>query len=155
MRLRATLGVLALASALGAQDVELAGTFHDETARIERKLRAQDDPTTLVRDLRDRKVTPEAIEAVKAVYPALYEDIRKRLGAEVARLESKGKRLPYVDRVNTSLVLGEPVDHTMIPSVLRAIQAGYAAQVPQDKPNRAPNIAAAFETESAKVARGG
>lgn len=119
------------------------------------RLRAVENPTSILDDLADGNLTPEAVEAVKSVYPETFADIQARVMQRLAKLESQGKRPAYAERVQLGLVLGIPTDPLMTPDMLRAIQGQYAATPGAERagmatpqPQKAPNFAASFRSGS-------
>ncbi len=60
------------------------------------------------------------VNALKAVYPSHYEDVRKQCLDHMALLQH---RLPYVKRLNLSILLDVPVDPALTPEALSVYQA--------------------------------
>jgi len=122
------------------------------------RLKAIESPTSILDDLAAGKLTPEAVDAVRSVYPETYADIQGKVLEQLASLESKGKRPSYAQRIQLGLVLGIPTDPMLDPATLRAVQGQYQAQPNQVRegavtpaPGRAPNIAKAFQSGSEEL----
>ena len=96
----------------------------EEMDRFLRIARAVDDPGSVLDDLRSRRLTPEAIDAVRAVYPALY----RQIVATVMREMAEGEHRPsYQDRLQLGVLLGIPTDPSLAPESLRILQQAHEA----------------------------
>lgn len=122
------------------------------------KLRAVENPATILDDIAAGKLTVEAVDAVRTVYPETFRDIQAQMVDRLAKLQAKGKAPAYAQRIQLGLLLGIPSDPTMTPEVMQAVQGSYAAQPnavregaagpsPQ-RGQKAPNIAAGFRSGS-------
>lgn len=122
------------------------------------KLRAVENPATILDDIAAGKLTVEAVDAVRTVYPETFRDIQAQMVDRLAKLQAKGKAPAYAQRIQLGLLLGIPSDPTMTPEVMQAVQGSYAAQpnavregavgpAPQ-RGQKAPNIAAGFRSGS-------
>ena len=99
-----------------------------ETAKFSRYVAAVQNPMSVIEDIKHGRVASEGVEALREVYPRLYERVTKKLVEEFA---ADGDKLSYQDRVQLSTLFGVPLDETMRPSFLVAIQQAYAATAPQ------------------------
>jgi len=126
------------------------------------RLKAIESPTSILDDLAKGKLTPEAVDAVRTVYPETFADIQAQVLEQLTRLEASGRRPKYADRVQLGIVLGMPTDPTMTPEVMQAVQGQYAQQSPETRegapgaaaPQRgakAPDMAAAFRSGSGET----
>lgn len=95
-----------------------------EKARFLRYVAAANDPTTVLEDMQHGRLTPEAVEALRACYPKLYEQVR---GEIVEHLASADSPLPYGKRVQLGLLFDAPTDATLDPEFLKAISGHQAA----------------------------
>lgn len=86
-----------------------------------RAARAVDDPQSVVEDARRGALTPEAVDALRAVYPRIYGEIQGRVMAELAERKTP---LGYRQAQQISILLGQPADGSLSPGYLRATQAG-------------------------------
>lgn len=105
-----------------------------ELSKFARKLSAVENPVGVLRRMAAGAVTREEVDAVRAVYPSLYEDMRNTL---VAKLSEQKKPLDYRRTVALSHVLGEPLDSTLTPQAVAFYQANHAAKAEQ--PQRRPS----------------
>jgi hypothetical protein len=127
------------------------------------RLKAIESPTSILDDLAKGKLTPEAVDAVRTVYPETFADIQAQVLEQLTKLEASGRRPKYADRVQLGIVMGIPTDPTMTPEVMQAVQGQYAQQSPEARkgapgastaPRRgakAPDMAAAFRSGSAET----
>lgn len=102
----------------------------DEQQRWLRYVRAVNDPLSVIDDARRGKLRSEGVEALKAVYPTIYEGLRSQVQAAVAE---RGERLGYQDRLRLGQLLDLPTDPSLEREALLAYQ-GIQRQAPP--PNR-------------------
>jgi hypothetical protein len=96
-----------------------------QVARFMRAYGAVTDPVTaIVRGIAHGTLTRDAVEAVKTVFPRLFAEIQSRVTERIPSLRST---LPYSRRLQLGLLLGVPVDRSMEPSTLSALQGSYAS----------------------------
>ena len=126
----------------------------DEVSRFLRYAKAVDDPLTVLDDAKKGKLSREAVEAVKAVYPSVYAALQSQVGeAMLAR-----KKAPsWSERVQLATLLGLPTDANLEPDSIRLFQklqqqapAPNAPPAPQPapKPLAAPMRPPALSTKS-------
>lgn len=97
---------------------------------------AVENPTGILRQAAAGTLTPEAVEAVRTVYPQLMDKI-----VAAAMLSAAGKELPYRARLMLYMLAGHDVDGSMTPQAIMANQAIWmrASMKPQGQPQgRAP-----------------
>ena len=95
-------------------------------------LRAVESPASVLEDAASGGLTPEAVEALGAVYPELLEDLRARVTAAVAAYPSA---LDYRQRLVLGQLLGLPLDPSQEPAFIAAAQAAHAAQPARPRGN--------------------
>jgi|CXWL01.1.fsa_nt_gi hypothetical protein len=129
-----------------------------EISKFSRYKEALDNPMMVLKEAKSGTLTREHVEAVKAVYPALYSEMRNQVMAAV--VDSKSE-LPYGRRIQLGILLDIPTDKTLSPDFLTAIQATYS---PAEKagndvpaPTRAPhlNVASSFFTSTQNATQEG
>lgn len=98
-----------------------------EVAEFERHVRAAMEPLSVLSDLENGTLTPEAAETFRELYPQLHQMTFAKLTEKLSGMKDK---LPYADRVNLSLLFGAPVDDSMRPDFISRTQAMWA-QKPQ------------------------
>jgi len=100
----------------------------EEIDKWERYARAVDDPLSVVADLKKGKLTTEAAEALRTVYPQIFQEVVGQVMEKVAEL---GDKLPYKNRLQLSILLGVPLDRSTTPQFVSAMQQSYGP-VPAD-----------------------
>jgi len=94
-----------------------------ELAKFQRYAQAVSDPISVVQDLGRGVVNWEGLEALRTVYPAMYENLRDTVITQVAE---HGARLPYNRRIMLSLAFDFPGDRSLMPQHIGTIQGSFA-----------------------------
>jgi hypothetical protein len=102
-----------------------------ELSRFARYAAAVDDPLSVLESARNGDLTPESVEAVKTVYPRLYDRMREEV---MTHLMTAEKPLTYEAKVTLGTLLDLPTDGTMTPDFRAAMSANYASQPTEDAP---------------------
>jgi hypothetical protein len=119
-----------------------------EVSQFMRFNQAVDNPLIVFREAKSGTLTRDHVEAVKAVYPALYDKMRSEV---MTSLASSKKQMAYPARIQLGILLDLPTDKTLSPAFLREIQATYSvvdqadAESPPPKIT-APQLAGSFQT---------
>lgn len=92
---------------------------HAERAKFARYMDAVEQPEKVVARLAAGTMTPEDAEALKAVYPETYQQVRTQVFDHMAELRQK---LPYKKRLALSIYLDVPVDPALTPEALSVYQ---------------------------------
>ena len=108
-----------------------------ETAAFLRKYDAVHDPASVLDDMRKGRVTREQIDAIKAVYPKLYADIRSRIQQGINESRTPPS---YEAQKQLSAFFGIPASPAFAPKFVSAMQAPTAAP-PPGKPGGGPKTA--------------
>jgi hypothetical protein len=126
-----------------------------ELTKFERYLSATLDPQSFLLNLSQGSINREAVEAMEVVYPRLLDDIKLQV---VNKLSEAGDNVAYQDRIRLSLLFGVPLDQTLSPSFIAAMQQGYAATANAEEQNQQQarreskvDIAGNVETKSQRV----
>ena len=106
-----------------------------------RTLAAADDPGGIEERLAEGTLTPEDAEVMRALYPDRLADFVRQV---VERLPELRASLPYHRRVMLSILTGAPVDASLDPRILGAIQAQYASEPDTEGGTQAPRPRPAF-----------
>jgi hypothetical protein len=119
-----------------------------EASKFRRFLAAADDPTIVLDEAAKGTLTREHVEAVKAIYPALYEEMQVQV---MESLATSRKKLSYSRRIQLGILLDIPTDKTLSPDFVSAIQGTYAqgagdAESPPPPPARPINVAGSLQT---------
>jgi hypothetical protein len=128
-----------------------------EIAVHTRYVEALDDPTIIMKRAQNGTLTAEHVEAVKAVYPQLYDQMRSAIMTSL--IDSKSK-VPYGRRIMLGTLLDLPTDASLAPDFVRALQATYATH-PEDATQEPPNpnlssldVASSFQSGAQSVSEG-
>lgn len=105
-----------------------------EVRKFERYMNAVNDPTSLMDDVLRGDVTAEAIEAVRTVYPQIFQMMQ----AQVAERINQARDLPYKRRMQISMLLGQDMTGTRNPRMGMMAQAVYGTQPPPQKQQQMP-----------------
>jgi hypothetical protein len=106
-----------------------------------RYVAAVEDPHGVVERLASGEVTPEDAEAMKAVYPEMYQQIQMEIMSKLGELRAK---LPYQRRLALSIFSGVPVDPSLDPRVLAALQRTFASEPGTEGGSQAPTASPQF-----------
>jgi hypothetical protein len=91
-----------------------------EIERFARRVRAANDPVSVLDDVATGRVTPEGAETLREVYPQLYSEARVRLIEQAPKLS---RSLPHRTIVRLSVLFDAPLVSSLEPDNLAAIQA--------------------------------
>lgn len=115
----------------------------DEIDRFLRAARVVDEPLSVLRDLNSGRLTRDGVDALRNVYPQLYQ----RIVAEVMQqIGERGRELAYERRIALGMLLGVPTDPSLTPEHMAALQGVLSAPsaLPQPTPPaRAPRLSSA------------
>lgn len=94
-----------------------------EMAQFQRYAEAVDNPRVILTKAHDGTLTREHVEAVKAVYPKTYEQIKNDVITEATESEN----IPYKTQVKLGTLLQAPTNKTMTPSFLQEMMKTYSS----------------------------
>lgn len=106
-----------------------------ESERFARRVRAANDPVTVLDDIRTGRVTPEGAETLREVYPQLYAEAQQRLMEQAPKIR---ETLSHANVVRLSVLFEAPLAPSLEPDNLRAIQAAGMPQASVAPPPGAP-----------------
>lgn len=92
-----------------------------------RSVEAVRDPAGVFRDLAKGRVTFQQVDALKAVYPALYEHLKTTVKEAAIK---RGKPLSVEQASAYGILIGEPVHFSQRPEFVLAMQASKVAEPP-------------------------
>jgi hypothetical protein len=101
-----------------------------ELARWNRYIRAVDNPLTILEDMRGGILTPESVEAVKAIYPQLYEKIVMKANEHLAKSK---KPLSIQAKIQVATLMGVPVSSALSPQLMKILQSNTQQATNQAK----------------------
>jgi hypothetical protein len=122
-----------------------------EISQYERYVRAVNNPTTVVEDMKRGQLTSEGVEAIKAVYPNIYDNVVMEMKKQIAE---RGKEIPYSRKLQLEMLLGVSLDYTTKPAVIAAMQKSFQQQQPAPsdyKSNRKMSMVENTKTQVEKV----
>jgi hypothetical protein len=134
----------------------------DEKREFLKYVDAVEHPLSLIDELEAGRVKPQTVEAVQAVYPKLYADIRDGI---LEQLDAAEVTPPYRARLSLGILFDLPTDSALEPEFLQMLQASgaNAAASPQEAQNQAtlspsqrsaPEQAGQVESRSAALQNG-
>ncbi len=119
---------------------------------FERRRAVVDDPLSVLDRVEDGSITPEAVDAIKNVMPALYDQMRESYIDEIIKLSEKGDSLDYDRALALEMFLEQPLVSVNHPETVGVIQEMYAeTDKPKPQPNkrqRKPEVAHMHKLES-------
>lgn len=129
----------------------------DEMSVFRQTVAAALQPESVLEDLKQGQLTPEAVDTVKFVYPAFYELLKQTIAEKAA----SAKKMPYNLRVQLAVLFGLPTDPTLEQDFIQRSQLAWAPQgPPQDAKGSPPKLNAktfsqdSHLTASQRVERG-
>lgn len=123
-----------------------------ELAKFNLYVQAVDKPFSILEDLNHRVLMPESVEAVRVVYPVLFEKIKT---AALDAASKNKKPLSYADKIQLSMLLSMPVSASLKPEFIAAMQQGNApagasdGELKMDKSVKPQDLKLAANTQSA------
>lgn len=109
-----------------------------EIASFMRSANAVISPAHVLEDAAKGKLTHDQVDALKNVYPDLYDDIRVQV---MRTLVDQKSELPYGKRIQLGILLEIPTDRTLAPDFVQALQATYSASEKAGEEPPPPNLA--------------
>lgn len=92
----------------------------------EQRIRVADSPLSVLDDLKSGKLSMEAVDTLRTLFPALHQQIVTEVAQQVA---DKADKIPYSERVRLSHLLGIPLDPSMDPQYVLSMQKASAVLV--------------------------
>lgn len=96
---------------------------------FERRRKVVNDPMTVLREIDQGTLTPEAVHAISNVYPEMYKQLKQSITVELGELAGRGESLPYKQIVPLELFLGQPIEGISSPDVVKTIQESYTREI--------------------------
>jgi hypothetical protein len=93
-----------------------------ELYRFNRRVAVVHDPKVAMDKIADGSVTPEEIDALRSVYPEIFE----KLKADVTQaVMEKGDKIPYDKRITIGTIFGVPTDPSLEPEMIGKLQSTF------------------------------
>lgn len=124
-----------------------------EVNRFAEAKSAVENPVESIKDFIDGHVGPAVVDAVKAVFPRLYQSMQEQMVEKLSELDGD---VAYPRLVRAALVFDLPLSHATTPQYANARQAEYAAQAqaaPQPNPGGAQLRLSQMETLGTRAVR--
>lgn len=125
-----------------------------EIQKFNRYAQVVEDPISVLKKLRDATVLPQDLEALSAVYPALYSTMKTSVLDKLIGKMGKQKsiNLPYNKRMSLSLFLGMPLDSSMkAQSIMSNQQAFGTMQIQRSQQAAMQQVSRASKTGMGKM----
>jgi hypothetical protein len=103
------------------------------------------DPLSIFDFIEKGTVTDDQIQAVKTIFPALYQTMSAQILEQLGKMKQRKEQLPYPKRLAIAKFVGAPLDSTMGVQSLQVIlkaagpNLGPAAQANQNPKQRRPS----------------
>lgn len=133
-------------------------------AKFDRYAEAVENPVEILEKLGAGTLTQEHTEAIREVYPALYQDVQTRVMNSIAQAAADNRPISFNKRITLGILLNAPTDQSLQPFALRSIQAVHASTVDpaealRNRPSKVKsgadvNFAGRAETQADRVERG-
>ncbi len=104
-----------------------------EIAKWSRYYEAVSNPMSVLDGLRSGTISQEGVEALKVVYPKLYDYVKRKVIERVSEVDTPP---PYRDRISLSILFDVPLDPTMRPEFIGMVKAQHEAQQQQQPPQQ-------------------
>lgn len=100
-----------------------------DVQRWDRYVRAVQDPRAVLADLRQGRVSQESVDALRAVYPKLLQDMQAKM---MERVAGHKVQLSYRQRTGLSTLMGAPIGGAGNPQIAIQLQQAHAAAQQQE-----------------------
>lgn len=104
----------------------------EQVSNFARYYNAVEDPTSILKQAAAGTLTPQAVEAVRTVYPQLFEKMTQSV---MEKLTSHRGPVPYQSRLMLSMLLGADLDGSLKPEFIIRNQAALRASVANNGPS--------------------
>lgn len=130
-----------------------------QEAAYRKTLEIAESPLTVLSRIYKGQLQPKDLTDLSTLYPAVSAKMKQTVGSAMMDHMAKGNTVPYKMRHSLSLLMGQPLDSTFVPSNMMAAQGTYVPRLPPEgsnpsKPKRNTsklgNAAKAVETNDQK-----
>jgi hypothetical protein len=105
-----------------------------QKAAQQRALQMLEQPTMILKHIKDGRLTPNDLFLFRDVYPNLYQQYSERIWEQIMEMADRGDKLPPSVAASMSLFLGQPLNSTLIPGNIMGNQAVVGGQQPMAQP---------------------
>lgn len=108
-----------------------------DLAKFQRYYQVVENPTSVLKDVKNNTVTPEAMEALSTVYPKMYQEMQKQVMNQMTSYMGKKNKdlLPHSTKLSLSLFMGQDLIDTLAQPSIAANMAAMAAPDPAQQQN--------------------
>lgn len=101
-----------------------------QTSEYDQALNLAQQPLTILPKIKDGTITDRDIDVIRNLYPALHQSAIQRLHNAVLEHTADGSVIPYETRMGLAKFFREPLDSTMLPQNIAAIQQSFGPASP-------------------------
>lgn len=101
-----------------------------ELSKFEKYMEAIENPMSVLTDLENGKLSREKVEALKVVYPNIYNNIRIKT---LEQIENSQEKMAYQKRIQLGILMDIPTDASLEPGSILGLQEIYAEQQQQEQ----------------------
>lgn len=106
-----------------------------------RALDLAQQPLMALKYLNDGTLNAKDVQLLNMIHPAFALKVQGKLNDEMAKVISKGGKIPYKQRMGLSMLMAQPLDSTLTPASIQAAQLAVPAPQQQQpaQPRQAPS----------------
>ncbi len=86
------------------------------------------NPLSVLQHVKNGTIEPEQIKHLNSMYPEVMSQMSQSLTNRISKAQLKNEKPAYQTRLGMSMMLGTPLDSSMTPQSIQAIQSGFASQ---------------------------
>ena len=109
-------------AAFGPDRWSASNTEIDKFSRI---LAAAENPLSLLDDMQSGRLTQEAVDTVKALYPEIYQSIQMEI---IENIDEIRANVAYEGRLQLGILFQVPADAVLRPALIQGLQLNYASR---------------------------
>ncbi len=96
---------------------------------FDRRREIVNDPFHILKEIKRGTLTPEAVDALQAVYPEMHKQLKQNITVQLGELAGRGESLPYRQVMPLELLLGQPIEGINSKDVVDTIQQTYSREL--------------------------
>lgn len=110
--------------------------------KYERALTIAEQPLVVMESIKDGSLTAEDVNHIKTLYPGLYGQLTQKLTHELVTYQQKGDvaDIPYSTIMSLSLFMGQPLETSLQPQSIQALQMAHMMPSQQQGPPAAGKL---------------
>lgn len=102
----------------------------EQKAKFQKALTIAEQPMVLMNEIKDGTIVPEDIGHLNAMYPGLYGQMKQQITSAMIDRVHGEEPIPYKTRLGVATFLGQPLDSTMTPQAILALNPQLAPAQP-------------------------